>query len=1075
MPTVETAFPMALNLAIAASLATSVTLLCSRFISHLPQKHAILVAGLLTCLLAPLAVGLGSNIPLGLLPELIDQKTPLAVETDFEDKFESNTPNSTFSSDGVTASVRLSEVDIDTPSVSDGELSYDLPIAANSNPESNRSILNQLLDRAIVGIFFLICWVAGTLFFAILRLRDMMRARRLLAACVDNQKSMLAHAYQTACQELEIRRIPRLLISQQITSPIVFGFANPKVILPVELQENFSEKQIAAMLMHELAHVSRCDQWVVALQMITTTIYWWNPLVWISSRKIAETRELICDDVVLNSKASPRDYAWSLVTMAERLMTMEKNMASIGISQASGGELESRIRRLLEIRADNVPTRLSTRSLLGCLAFGTSLMFAMLLAQIPPLNSVAAIGFPKDQQTGKGNSATNARGDSDFPERRIAGIVVDPSGNAVAGARVELKNQGATPQETDAAGRFDFTTRLANRHLESAFIMASDPKGETKAFYRFNPLAADFQMDNLRIQLEETRTAEVLVVDDQDKPIDDANVAFAFDFAVRLDDFTTDENGRLAITIPESEKIKTVAAWKDHEGLDYRLYTLTAAQQADMNKVEPLFPEAAPERLVLSGASPVSVTTVDEDDQPISGLTVYPWLMRKPEQPDQLNLSITSKQLYSVTNEEGIASFDWMPAWQQDNVVFWQLSTEYERIRRIYNPATDDSQLELRLRRLVPIRGRVVDAAGNPMQGIEIQASGVDYSTNDFFAFVATDANGEYEIKAAANKLYLLTVVDEKWGAEPRTGFAVYPAQPVENMDFQLREGTKLSGRLIDETTGKPLANRIVTVIQKGSMLDQLPDVSIPNSENSRRMYVQPRVPRWVETNSDGEYEFTLGDGTYSIRPPEPGRIEEVKIAGEPSIEMSFSSKTEDKKRLLGLVTRKRDGAPVENAELYAIAENVNQSRWRAKADQSGNFLVMRQPADTVVRAYSAGGKLSGFAELGADKENVIVELEPVGHASGRIVSEKGEPLAGQKLRLFAKVGFIWHRTYALPKNSEPQLLYTDDEGRFELDNLVPGFRYKLVLEQSQDQSTDCFEFTAQAGKKIDLGAAKPR
>lgn len=1075
MPIVETAFPLALNLAIAASLATSATLFCSRFISHLPQKHAILVAGLLTCLLAPLAVGLGSNIPLGLLPELIDQKSPLAVETDFVDELESSTPNSNSSTDGGMAPSRLSKADVDTPIVPTGELSYDLPIAANGNAESNRRILNQLSDLTTVGIFFLICWVAGTLLFAILRLRDMMRSQRLLAACVDNQESILAQTYHTACQELEIRRIPQLLISQQITSPIVFGFVKPKVILPAELRETFSEKQIAAMLMHELAHVSRGDQWVVVLQMITTTIYWWNPLVWISSRKIAETRELICDDVVLNSNASPRDYAWSLVTMAERLMTMEKNMASIGISQASGGELESRIRRLLAVRADNVPTRLSKRSLLGCLAFGTSLMFAMLFAQIPPLNSVAAAGFRKDQLTGTENSATKTRGDSNFPERRIAGIVVDPSGNAVAGARVELKNQRATPQETDAAGRFDFTARLASRHLQTAFIMASDRKGETKAFYRLNPLSADFQMDSLRIQLEETRIAEVLVVDDQDKPIDNANVAFAFEFAVRLDDFTTDENGLVAITIPASEKIKTVAAWKDHEGLDYRSYTLTAAQQADMNKVEPLFPEAAPERLVLGGSSPVTVKAVDDNDQPISELTVYPWYLRKAGEPDFLNLLTISWQFKSVTNDEGIATFDWMPTWQQDNVVFWQLSTEYERIRRIYNPATDDSQLELRLQRLVPIRGRVVDAAGNPMQGIEINASGVDYSPDEFFTLVATDANGEYEIKAAPNKLYLLTVVDENWGAEARTGFAVYPDQPVENMDFQLREGTKLSGRLIDETTGKPLANRIVTVIQKGSMLDQLPDVSIPNPENSLRLSVQPTIPRWVETNSEGEYEFALGDGTYTIRLPDPLRIKDVEIAGEPSIEMAFSRKSQEKKRLLGLVTRKRDGAPVENAELYAIAENVNQLRWQAKTDQSGNFLVMREPADTVVRAYSADGKLSGFAEFGADRDNVIVELEPVGRASGRIVSKEGEPLARQKLRLSARVGFIWHRTYAPPTNREPELLYTDDEGRFELDNLVPGFRHKLVLEQSQDQSTDCCEFTAQAGKKIDLGDINPR
>ncbi|XZE56902.1 carboxypeptidase regulatory-like domain-containing protein [Planctomycetaceae bacterium SH139] len=467
---------------------------------------------------------------------------------------------------------------------------------------------------------------------------------------------------------------------------------------------------------------------------------------------------------------------------------------------------------------------------------------------------------------------------------------------------------------------------------------------------------------------------------------------------------------------------------------------------------------------------------MNHDSQPISGLEVYPWLLKKASELDRLNLGVISRQFKSVTNDEGVATFDWMPAWQRDKVTFWQLSKQYERIRGIYNPVADDGLLEVKLRRLVPIRGRVVDVAGNPVEGIEIRAAGVDYSADDFLVRYATDANGEYEIRAAANKLYLVTIVDDNWAANAQTGFAVYPNQPVNNIDFQLREGTKLYGRLINATTGDPIANSAVTLIQEGSLLDELPDVEIPNPENSRKMFVQPTVARWIETNAEGEYQFQLGDGTYSLIPPGAGRAKKVTIAGEAAIEITLPVELEAKQRLSGLVVQKQDGAPVENAELFANPKGSGFSEWQAKTDQAGNFLVMRGPADSVVRAYSPDGKLAGFAELDADKRNVILELEPVGQAEGRIVSTEGQPIAAQKLRLLAtsgrsKWGNRWQLIISEPSNGEP--IYTDDQGRFQLANLIPGYRYQVRLDQALGKSELCFEFTAESGKITDLGDAK--
>ena len=49
------------------------------------------------------------------------------------------------------------------------------------------------------------------------------------------------------------------------------------------------------ILAHELAHLRRRDHWVRAVELIVSTIYWWNPLVWVIRRQIHQAEDLCCD------------------------------------------------------------------------------------------------------------------------------------------------------------------------------------------------------------------------------------------------------------------------------------------------------------------------------------------------------------------------------------------------------------------------------------------------------------------------------------------------------------------------------------------------------------------------------------------------------------------------------------------------------------------------------------------------------------------------------------------------------------------------------------------------------------
>ncbi len=82
------------------------------------------------------------------------------------------------------------------------------------------------------------------------------------------------------------------------------------------------EQSSALILAHELAHLRRRDHLVRVVELIVSTVYWWNPLVGLLRRQIHESEELCCDAWV--RWAFPdctKSYAKIVLKTAESLST----------------------------------------------------------------------------------------------------------------------------------------------------------------------------------------------------------------------------------------------------------------------------------------------------------------------------------------------------------------------------------------------------------------------------------------------------------------------------------------------------------------------------------------------------------------------------------------------------------------------------------------------------------------------------------------------------------------------------------------------------------------------------------
>jgi beta-lactamase regulating signal transducer with metallopeptidase domain len=126
-----------------------------------------------------------------------------------------------------------------------------------------------------------------------------------------------------------------------VSVPIVAGWLKPVILLPLGVVTSLPTEQIEAILLHELAHISRHDYLINLLQNIVETVFFYHPAVWSVSRRIRLERELACDDQTIQWCKSPRIYA-------EALAGFEEFRHQSPLLAATGeGDLFTRIRRIL--------------------------------------------------------------------------------------------------------------------------------------------------------------------------------------------------------------------------------------------------------------------------------------------------------------------------------------------------------------------------------------------------------------------------------------------------------------------------------------------------------------------------------------------------------------------------------------------------------------------------------------------------------------------------------------------------------------------------------------------------------
>jgi TonB family protein len=301
------------------------------------------------------------------------------------------------------------------------------------------------------------------------------RCRPLLSRAWREQADALSAQYG-------LTRAVILLESQDRALLLTWGLFRPRIIVPARAG-SWAPERIEVVLAHELAHIVRHDWALQVAADALRAVYWFNPLIWITCRRLRDESEQACDDIVLGRGVNAADYATHLLAVARQLLAAGRGwMPAPAIAGPS--TLERRIAAMLSTSRNRAPlTRTAaTVTLLAMLGVTVPVAALTLTERIDPVMSrpaldrdvelvapdahIPSVALPRRAAAMPRNPAPVAAA-ARQAAAALSGTVRDASGGVLPGVELTLTDAVTQMQyasTSDGAGRFAFRGLPASRY-----------------------------------------------------------------------------------------------------------------------------------------------------------------------------------------------------------------------------------------------------------------------------------------------------------------------------------------------------------------------------------------------------------------------------------------------------------------------------------------------------------------------------------------------------------------------------------------------------------------------------------
>jgi RNA polymerase sigma factor (sigma-70 family) len=398
------------------------------------------------------------------------------------------------------------------------------------------------------------------------------------------------------------------------------------------------------------------------------------------------------------------------------------------------------------------------------------------------------------------------------------------------------------------------------------------------------------------------------------------------------------------------------------------------------------------------------------------------------------------------------------------------------------------------------IEGAVRDKdTGKPIAGAIVtsykRATSPVSSRTDLRA--VADAEGRYRLngmpRAAGNQVQAGGPADLPYLMQIRGVSDPDGVKPAK-VDFELKRGVWVTGKVLDKATGKPVHAIVKYLFYPDSpAARELSGVSTEmyprnRPDGSFRLVGLPG-PGVVAARAYPQDEYMHAVGLEKLRNKHPDGqlmappfyatpIEYHTLAAidpKPGAESVSCDLLLDAGRSLKGAVLDPDGKPLAGARVARLKASPFED-WEAEPLRGAEFTAVHlDPAKPrEVLFLHQERKLAGAVLVrGDEKEPPRARLEPWGVLAGRVVDEDDRPRGGLRLRflrlrLEARPGMPDYDQGTLPE----QWFTTDQDGHFRLEGLAPGVEYTLYAHKTVNQGLGpvCERLKLKAGEMKDLG-----
>lgn len=178
----------------------------------------------------------------------------------------------------------------------------------NTAPDQSSVLQIPTINLPPLSLSFclMVFWGLGVLGLLLRWVFHEWRAYRLIQSAIPLSKDALPFAWNEIQNKSGVKCDVSLQTAEWVSSPFATGILRPSVFLPLSYQAKYSKQDLQWIILHELAHIRRCDPLMQLLQSVVQTVFFFHPAVWFANRMIYRLREFACDEAAVHGSNSSR-------------------------------------------------------------------------------------------------------------------------------------------------------------------------------------------------------------------------------------------------------------------------------------------------------------------------------------------------------------------------------------------------------------------------------------------------------------------------------------------------------------------------------------------------------------------------------------------------------------------------------------------------------------------------------------------------------------------------------------------------------------------------------------------------